>query len=247
MARDVMNVEKGSKKRFVMTAVDKVLLGAMAVMSVVLIVVSVLQRCGLSMINGTLMLYLPMIGVLVLVGWLAYRLVRKIKNRTVKVAVTVVLALVLALGMVLVSSYLSFMAALTVPQRFAMLTSPSGKHKVVVMRQVDTDESRLNARRAARLEADPDGDAEYVLQDYGYVYRAYPTALGLFYRTNADVEGEVYLAVDAPAEPAEEDGVQKEAPAHGTLMVEWLEEESVAHFYVDSPAVGEGGECTVRF
>ena len=101
------------------------------------------------------------------------------------------LSLVLALGMVLVSSYLSFMAALTVPQRFATLTSPSGKRKVVVLRQVDTDESRLNERRAARLEADPEGDAEYVLQDYGYVYRAYPTALGLFYRSKADVEGEI--------------------------------------------------------
>lgn len=246
-----MNVEKKNKKRFVMTTVDKVLLGAMAVMSVVLIVVSVLQRCGLSLINGTLTLYLPVLGVLVLLGWLAYRLIRKINNRIVKVAVSVVLALILVLGLTLVSSYLSFMAALTVPQRFAMLTSPSGKHKVVVMRQVDTDESRLNARRSARLEADPDGDTEYVLQDYGYIYRAYPTALGLFYRTNADVEGEIYLAVDTAAEPAAEDGAQdgaqKEAQAHGTLMVEWLEEESVAHFYVDSPAAGEGGECTARF
>ena len=73
------------------------------------------------------------------------------------------------------------------------------------------------------------------------------TALGLFYRSKADVEGEIWLIVDTAAEPAGEDGARQEAPARGTLMVEWQEEESVAHFYVDGPGVGEGGECTVRF
>ena len=33
----------------------------------------------------------------------------------------------------------------------------------------------------------------------------------------------------------------------GTMMVEWLEDESVAHFYVDNPGVAEGGELFVRF
>ena len=33
----------------------------------------------------------------------------------------------------------------------------------------------------------------------------------------------------------------------GTMMLEWLEDDTVAHFYVENAGVAEGGECTVRF
>lgn len=235
---------KREKQRPGLTTVDKVLLGLMAILSVALIAVGILQRCGLSLINGTLMLYLPVLAVLVLLGWLGYRLIRKIRNRTVRIVVSSVVVLVLALGLTLVLSYMGLMAALTVPQRYATLASPSGARKVVVMRQVDTEQERLDARRSARLAADPDGDPEYTVQDWGYVYRAYPRVLNVFYRSNADVEGEVYLANDVAAA---DDGAQETALPHGTLMVEWLEDEAGVHFYVENPGAGEGGECTLRF
>ena len=30
-------------------------------------------------------------------------------------------------------------------------------------------------------------------------------------------------------------------------MLEWLDDEATAHFYVKDPGTAEGGECTVRF
>ena len=111
------------------------------------------------------------------------------------------------------------------------------------MRQVDPEEERLDARRSARLAANPDGDPEYTVQDWGYVYRAYPRVLNVFYRSNADAEGEIYLANDVAAAPAEDGAAQEPALPHGALMVEWLEDETVAHFYVTNPGAsfGQGG------
>lgn len=233
---------KGEKKRFVLGTADKIWLGLLAVLSAVILVLSILQRCGLSLINGTVMLYLPVLAILTLVSWGIYALVRRIKNRTAKVLLGGVLVLVLMLALVVVFTYISFMSAITVPQRYATLKSPSGARQVVVMRLIDAGEERVNARKAARLAQDPDGDTESILQDWCYQYRAYPKALGPFYRSNADVQGEVYLAYDGPSS---EEATAVELP-RGTLMVEWLDDETTAHFYVQDPGPGEGGECTVK-
>ena len=246
------NVEKTEKKRFSLNTPDKALLAVVALLILIIVVLGILQRLGLSLVNGTMMLQLPVLTVVVLISWGGYALVRRIKNRTAKIVVGSVAVLVLVLAMTLISSYISFIAALTVPQRYATLQSPSGAHRVVVLRSLDGTDERLEARRTARLAADPDGDPEFVLQDYGYVYKAWPKAWGPFYRSNADVQGEVFMAYEAPAAPAAE-GEGGEAaepaaqPAHGTLMVDWQDDESAVRFYVKDPGVAEGGECTLTF
>lgn len=243
-----MNEEQTGRKRFSFGMVDKVMLGITALLAVAIIVLGILQRVGLSLVNGSLMLQLPVMAVIVLLSWGGYALVRRMKNRTAKIVVGSVLVLLLVVAMALVSSYVSFMSAITVPQRYATLQSPSGARRVVVLRTIDSDEARLEERRAARLADDPDGDPEFTLQDWGYVYKAFPKAWGPFYRSNANVEGEVFLAYEAPGAPAAEEGAEeKPQPARGTLMVEWLNDEAAAHFYVKDPGVAEGGECTVTF
>ena len=250
-----MNSEKESRRRIELSRVDKVVLCIVAMLVLVVIVLGILQRCGLTLINGMLMLHIPFLAVVVLVGWIGYALVRRISKRGVKVAVGGLLVLVYALALVVVFTYLSFMGSVAVPQRYATLASPSGAHKVVVMRAIDLDEDRLEARKAARLEADPNGDPETSIQDWGVVCKAYPSVMNIFYRSNADVEGEIYLTYDASRlvsqEQSTEEGEEGAAPAEplprGTLMVEWLDDENTVHFYVDQPGAGEGGECTVRF
>lgn len=241
-----MNAERSGKRRFALGMVDKVLLGILALLAVVIIALGILQRAGLSLINGTLMLQLPVLAVTVLVCWGGYALVRRIRNRTVKIVVGSVAVLLLCLALVLVSSYISFIGAITVPQRYATLKSPSGARQVVVLRTLDGDDERLEARRTARLTADPDGDPEFVIQDWGYMYKAWPKAWGPFYRSKADVQGEVYLTFDGATETSGEEGEAVQLP-RGTLMVEWLDDEAAARFYVQEPGPGEGGECTVTF
>ena len=244
-----MNAEQTEKRRFALNfnTADKVLLGILLLLAVAIIALGILQRAGLSLVNGTLMLQLPVMAVIVLISWGGYALVRRIKHRTARIVVASVLVLVLVLGLALVSSYISFMAAITVPQRYATLRSPSGAKQAVVLRALDGDETRLDERRAARLAADPDGDTEITLQDWGYVYKAWPKAWGPFYRSNAEVEGEIYLAYDGAVAPAAEDGAEPVQLPHGTLMVEWLDDEETVHFYVEDPGVAEGGESTLRF
>lgn len=250
-----MDSEKQSRRRIELSRADKIVLCIVAMLVLVFIVLSIMQRCGLTLINGMLMLHVPFLALVVLVGWVGYALVRRISRRGIKVAVGGLLVLVYGLALVVAFTYLSFMGTVAVPQRYATLVSPSGTHKVVVMRAMDLDEERVEARRAARLEANPEGDPEVTVYDWGVICKAYPSVLNIFYRSNADVEGEIYLNYDASRLVSQEqsatEGDENAAPAEplprGTLMLEWLEDENTAHFYVDQPAVGEGGECTVRF
>ena len=200
-------------------------------------------------------LYLPIAALFVLVIWGAYVLIRRIRNRTAKIVVGGAVVLVVMVVLMLVFTYVGFVATITVPQKYTAINSPSGAHKLVVMRALDPDEERIEARKAARLEADPDGDPDVTVRDWGYVYRAYPQVMGMFYRSNADVEGEIYLSYSDGVIPVEdeatEEGEEAKQPAeerqHGTLMLEWQDGESVAHFFVQDPGIAEGGECTVRF
>ena len=243
------------KRRFELRQSDKVILIILAVQVLLIIALSVLQRFGLSLIKGAITLYLPIAALFVLVIWGAYVLIRRIRNRTAKIIVGGAVVLVVMVVLMLVFTYVGFVATITVPQKYTTINSPSGAHKLVVMRALDPDEERIEARKAARLEADPDGDPDVTVRDWGYVYRAYPQVMGMFYRSNADVEGEIYLSYSDGVIPVEdeatEEGEEAKQPAeerqHGTLMLEWQDGESVAHFFVQDPGIAEGGECTVRF
>ena len=262
-----MKAEKSkSGRRLSLRPSDKVILAVVALLGVLIAALGILQRCGFMPINGALTVFLPLLLLAVLVGWGIFVLVRRIKRRLVKVLVGGGLAVLLLLALTVVVTYVSYMSFYITPQKYATIVSPSGTHRLVVMRAFDTDEGRREQRKAARLaavsevggEKATDGTApeETVLEDWGFIYRAYPQALGMFYRSNAAVEGEIYLSISdflASAE-ASQDGAARddasasaEAPVMGTLMVEWQDDENTAHFFVENPGVAEGGECYVRF
>ena len=256
---------------------DKIVLGVIAAMVAATVILNVLSRCGLTLINEPVMLFLPIVALLALIGWGAFALIRRIKSRGVKIAVGGFAVLAMLVLVTLGFTYLSFVTYTAMPHAYKTLTDPDGKHPLVVMWQFDSDaernETSVADRKAARLEAYPDSDPETLADDVTVAFTAYPKALlGLFYRSNADVEGKVFLAYtgniaamnvvepaaeEAPAETeaTEATGAEPEAEAepqviqtpHGTMMMEWLEDNTVAHFYVKDPGTAEGGECTVRF
>lgn len=303
-----MNEVNTEKPRFSLRSSDKIILGILAGLIVLIIALNVLVRFGLTLVNGALMLFLPTFSLFILVGWIGYVLIRRIKNKTARLVVGSLLGMLLFVLLMLVFTYVSFIANVSVPRKYATLKSPSGEHTLVVLRALDPDEERIEQRRAARLAANPDSDPEVTAADWGYLYKAYPNGpLGLFYRSNADVEGEVYLTVrdivttedtqanttsaptpDASAEPASGESTEAAAepeseaateesaepeseaateetaeavseaatdeaaePAEsepiGVMMLEWLDDENTAHFYVENAGVAEGGDCYVRF
>ena len=277
---------------------DKIILGVIAAMVAATVILNLLSRFGLTLINQPIMLFLPIVALLALVGWGAFALIRRIKSRAVKVAVGGFAVLALLMLVTLGFTYLSFVTYTAMPHAYKTLTDPDGGHPLVLMWEFDSDAERneqsVTDRKAARLEAYPDSDPETLADDVTVAFTAYPKALlGLFYRSNADVEGKVFLAytgniaamnviepaateaaeATAQAEPTREsesagqaeavssEGADARATAqpepaaepvviqtpHGTMMMEWLEDNTVAHFYVKDPGVAEGGECFVRF
>ena len=216
--------------RFRLAGADRVILIVLAALLGLMVILGLLTRLGLNLIKGEVYILLPIALVLGLLGWGAYALFRRIRSGAVKFAVGALLTLVMFALLMLAMSYGSFVANLTIPQRYVELRSPSGKHTLVVLRVLDGDEARASQRQAARIEADPESDPAQIAEDWGFLYAAYPKTLGIFYRSDADVEGEVYMGFTSKAE----------------LMAEWLEEESVAHFYVKDPGPGDGGEITLH-
>ena len=249
-----MKTDKSQKSRRPMKTSTKVLLTIMGILVVAIVALGILERCGIMPVDREIVLYVPLLAVFVLLGWGIYALVGRIDKRGVKVAVGVGLSILLMVVLMIAFSYISYMGFYALPHRYSTVAAPSGAHKLVVMRAFDTDEGRMEQRRKARLEANPDGDPEFTLEDWGYIYKAYPQVAKWLYRINADVEGEVYLPVDGAtvaqdAQTVEGDGEapQADPPIHSSLMVEWLEDEAVAHFFAQNPGAGDGGDCYVRF
>lgn len=265
---------------------DKIILGIIAAMVAATVILNVLSRCGLTLINEPVMLFLPIVALLALIGWGAFALIRRIKSRGVKIAVGGFAVLAMLVLVTLGFTYLSFVTYTAMPHAYKTLTDSDGKHPLVVMWQFDSDaernETSVADRKAARLEAYPDSDPETLADDVTVAFTAYPKALlGLFYRSDADVEGKVFLAYtgniaamnviepaatenaaageaaesteasaeteSTEAEPEAEAEPQVIQTPHGTMMMEWLEDNTVAHFYVKDPGTAEGGECFVRF
>ena len=243
-----MSTGQNGKKRLNLRQSDKVILCVLCVLIVLLIALNILQRCGLTLVNGLPTLYLPLAALAVLIGWGGYALVRRIRHRGVRIAVGTVLLLALLVVGLLAFTYIGFIAAITQPQRYTVVQSPSGAHTLVVMRTLESEDARMQQRADARLSLNPNDDPGITAQDWGYEYRAYPMALrGLFYRSDADVEGEVHLAYRESGDAQAEEGDGDTGLPHGTLMVEWLDDEATAHFFVQDPGVAEGGDCYVRF
>ena len=238
------------EKKFKLRKSDRAVLIILIALAVVIAALSILQRAaGLAPVHGSLVLYLPAAAVLLLIGWGLYMLVRRVRKDVLRRVLVGLLVAALLLVVMLGFSYLNFVSSFSIPQKYSRLASPSGAHRLVLLRGWDLDEDHIETRKAARLAAAPDPDAapdagsesdadtepnagpETVFEDYGYVYKAYPEALGgLFYRIDADVEGTAIIGCGSA----------------GTLMMEWPDEDT-AHFYVKDPGPGDGGEITVRF
>lgn len=238
---------------------DKVLLGVVTLLLVVTIILNILQACGLSLINQAVMLYVPVLALFALVAWGIFALVRRIGSRGVRLTVGIVAAMLGMLVVMVGYTYLSFVVFTAMPHQYSTLADADGGHRMVVFWQFDSDaehsEASVAQRKAARLEAYPDSGEDTRGEDFTVAFQAYPKVAGLFYRSKADVQGKVYLAytgnvgpldVIQPAEGSDAEPVTIETP-HGTMMLEWLDDNSTAHFYVKDPGTAEGGECTVKF
>ena len=220
----------GRQRRFEFTTVDKIALIVVVGALVVLAALNIMGMRGLTLIRGEILYFVGLLIPLTLAVWGIYRLIIRLKTPRGKLIAGGALGMVLMLVFTLGMSMVSVMATMAIPQRYAMVTSPTGKHRLVVMRLLDQDDERMQARREARLAEDPGGSTDTQITDYGYQYLAFPPVLRFFYRSNADVEGLLCLSY-----------------GHDTkLMVEWLDDEDTAHFFIDEPGPGDEGEFTVR-
>lgn len=225
-----MSETKSSRKKFALRTGDRIVLIALLVLAVLTLIVNLLNAAGLRLVAGAVYLILPLTLLLVALGWGFSALVRRIRRPVPrKVVGWVLAALMLVIGM-LAMQYGGFIAGLTMPRRYAVMTSPSGT-RLIVMRALDPDRDRMDARRAARLAADPSGDPEFDISDWGYVYTAYaPGPLGWFYRPDTLIEGAVNIGYASA----------------GELMLEWEEADTVGHFFIKNPEANDSGEMRAR-
>ena len=201
-------------------------IGALAVFSVAL---SMLYRSGIALINGSLLLFLPFFIAYALMAWGAFKLYKRVQRRAARIAVLAGLGSVMFILLVLGFSYLSLMGSVTLPSQTGLVRSPDGSRTLVVLRQLDADEERMELRRAARLAEDPEGDPELTYADYGYLYAAYPRVAHFFYDVRVEAEGELHMGYESQA----------------TLMVEWLDDDTRARFFIENPEPGDEGEWIV--
>lgn len=216
------------KFRFFNKTGDRIAFWASIAMVLVMVVISALRQfAGLTLVHGELYVFLPLFLILLLLGWGMSAIFRRLKNKVIRWIFGAATAIVLMALMTIAMSYGSFAASLAFPSKYVKVTAPNGQHSLMVMRRLDADDARIEARKSARLAADPASSAETTAADMGYVYTAYSTHLfDFFYKNDTLLEGEVCIGYASKAE----------------LMVEWEDAEHVGHFYVKNPEVGDGGE-----
>ena len=226
-----MTDQPAEKKQFTLSTPSIIFLAAIAILTLLLVVLSVLYRNGIALIQGEILLFLPFIIGLLFPAWGLYALHAHIRRKGLRFALTVVLGLVLFFLLIVGFSYLNYVGVFTVPRQCGVVRSPDNAHTMVVLRQMDGDPDHMEARRDARVAADPEADPELSAADYSYLYAAYPRIAGMFYSTKVDTEGEIHMGYTSQA----------------TLMVEWLDDNQTAHFFIENPEPGDEGEWTVHF
>ena len=225
---------EAEKTRKPMGLPGKIAMGYIAVLSVVLLVVNVLDRSGYALIES----YLNLLGVLLLLFSLV------VIAGVGKFALGALLALVVMIGGAYALTAVSQYSALLMPSRYAVLTSPAGK-QAVILRGVDTGyeseeaaeatKARMDARKAHILETDPsekdklESEEDYPVGAFGYYYTVYPRVAGIFYNKNAQVEGKIYQGVNSAAK----------------LNFEWLENGDL-RLYLKDAELGDSGEVILK-
>ena len=209
---------------------DRMVLKVLLVLAALTGAVYLLSMAGLKLVEGALYVFLPLMLIITLVGWGLSAIARRFQKPVARrVAIGVAVVIMMGLAMLAVQ-YGAFLAGLSVPSKYAVMTAPGGS-QLIVMRVLDPSPERIEARRADRLAADPDGDPEYTAADWGYTYTAYGLGpLGLFYRSDTLIDGAVNIGYASA----------------GELMLEWEVDETVGHFYVRNPDVNDCGEMRAR-
>ena len=219
--------EEPRRRRGLTKTGDKIVAIILVALVVITLLFSLLNALNLRLVAGELYIFLPTMTLLLLLCWAVSGLWRKMKRGVARTVVGGILIFAMMLVAMLVLSYVSMFAGITVPQRYTVV-SDNG-HSLVVMRALDSDEDRIQARHAARLEANPGAPDEITADDWGYTYTAYSQAmLGMLYHPDSLLEGEVHIGYASKAE----------------LMVEW--EDDVGHFFIKNPEIGDEGEMRAQ-
>ena len=236
-------METRQKKKFQMSKFDKIVLIVLFVFGAFIGVINMLERGGYRLIRSEVPLAGALLLLLGLIGWGASAIVRIFKKKSGKlVAGAVCFAIVLVIGS-LAFTYLGQFAQLTLPSKYSVITSESGR-KAVVMMRVDTGleseeafaktSARMDLRRDHIVSEDPtvviSEEEPYPVGAYGYVYTVYPVKAGLFFHEKADLEGAVYR------------GLKSEAK----LLYEWQEDGSL-RLYLENAEVGDEGEAILKY
>ena len=222
---------KSMKIRFFTRTGDKIVFWVLIALMAVITIVSLMGRAGLQLVHGELYIYLPLMLLLLLAGWGLSAIFRRLRGKVARGVGGAIIVLVMLALITLGMTYGGVAAGLSFPQRYIDMTSPENHRRVIVLRGLDTDESRVQARHAARLAADPEGSPDLIAEDWGYTFTAYaPGPLNLFYKVDSLREGEgIHIGYVSKAE----------------LMVEWEDDETIAHFYIKNPEPQDEGELRV--
>lgn len=220
--------ENKAKLKIRLNTVDKVILIVLIVLMVLMAAVSIMSRFGLMLINGSLYILGAFAGLVILLGWGGYVLVRVFKKRSTRLVMGTLVSVVIFLLTVVGVSFITMFSAISIPSEFD--TVVNGDRKVVILKGYDIDEERMALRFNERAKQNPGVEITESPEDYGFCYYAFPKAMGIFYRADADVEGEVYIGQNSQAR----------------LMIEWTDE-NTAHLFVDNPGIADGGDWYLRY
>ena len=236
-------METQQKKKFHMSTFDKVVLIVLFVFGVLIGAANMLERGGYRLIRTEVPLAGALLLLLGFIVWGVSAIVRRFKSKTGKMLSVAIFGTIVLIVGSLAFTYLSQFAQLTLPGKYSVITSESGK-KAVVMQRVDTGmeseeafmatNARMDARRDHIVSEDPtvviSEEEPYPVGAFGYVYTVYPVKAGIFFHEKANLEGAVYR------------GLQSEA----SLRYEWQEDGSL-RLYLENAEVGDEGEALLKF
>ena len=224
-----------------MSTFSKVMMALVLALTFVLAALCVLDRVGYSLIKSDLVLIGSGVLLLCMIVWGLITLIRKIRKNTIRIAVGTLAFMVLFMLSSVAMVLISYFGEMWLPSKYSYLTSEAGKD-VVVMKLLDTGiydgdngvatEQRMMERREFILsqpDAEPVADDEMPAGAYGYVYRAYPRVLGVFYKAKADCEGAIFRGMESES----------------TMRYEWREDGSL-RLYLENAEVGDSGEIILR-
>lgn len=234
--------EQSSRSR--LSTFSKVMIALIAVDILVVMIFTILDGFGLHLLIPEIISVgsaLVIVLFLVWVGVGVYNRIRSERARRVYRVIGLSLGMGISMFLLVVAAQLTMYA---MPHAYGTIESPLGQ-KVVILRLNDvgagTEQdfaatlARMNAR-VAHLGGEELADANdaveqlesYPEEAYGHVYIALPRKLGIFYTSNAQIEGEIYRG----------------SASQSGLFFEWIDDTTV-RFYLENPEPGDEGSMTL--